>query len=593
MGIAMSLSPNPLIRVKVLRLLAMAILASLLFIGASLPPLSVQGQISLPEALQQRPTTDAIQVGNLDIGKVRLDGTVLFQVAAPTSDAKSGTSSTTPIERRVKTIQFHLADIVNDGFDPDTLKITPSILNHQTILVASDKSWGPRNILTVTAFDLELDEPGTIESVAQRWAKVIQQALLTAREQRQLPYLTQQIPPVLVIVTVIVTASFLMDRLQKNRGVRRRKFEQRRRELDQTEAKTDSSLSSLPSEHEPTSPLSAQHRLSLSRHLPHFTLDQKIEINLIFRQVFVAAQFVIWFGGIALMFQRFAQTRAFAGWLMRFPFVLMGIPIGITVFKSLVDAWIRLYVISRCDRIREGGGGDIRLEPRARTIVIVLQELNGYVAVVLGLLSFFYLIEALNIGLIILAAITFLSQDVLKDLAKTYFILIEDQYALGDWIQIGTLDGEVEKISLRNTQLRSACGDLHTLSHGNLAEVTNYTHQYSGYNLWIDVAYSTHLDQAMVVMKQVAQDLQADLSWGAYLTAAEMRGVEKFGDNSITLRLVLKTPPGQQWYVAREYRRRLKSAFDQAGITIPFPQRSIWFENTVPNNPSISENQTH
>ena len=85
----------------------------------------------------------------------------------------------------------------------------------------------------------------------------------------------------------------------------------------------------------------------------------------------------------------------------------------------------------------------------------------------------------------------------------------------------------------------------------------------------------------MAVIEQVAKKMQQDDLWGQQITAVKMKGVETFGDNSITIHLILNTKPGQQWDVGWEYRRRLKAAFDRAGIEIPFPQRSIWFKNAL------------
>jgi small conductance mechanosensitive channel len=211
----------------------------------------------------------------------------------------------------------------------------------------------------------------------------------------------------------------------------------------------------------------------------------------------------------------------------------------------------------------------------------VLEQLTGYLAVAFGFLLLFYILNAFYIAVIVIAIVAFVSKSILQDFIQTYFLFSEDQYALGDWIQIGNVNGKVEKISLRSSQVRTRCGDLFTIPHGSFNEVTNFSHGYSGINLWIDVAYKTDLNQAMAVMEEVAQQMQKDSVWGQYIVALEMKGVEKFGDNSITICLVIKTEAGQQWDVGREYRRRLKPAFDQAGISIPFPQRSIWFENPL------------
>ena len=111
-------------------------------------------------------------------------------------------------------------------------------------------------------------------------------------------------------------------------------------------------------------------------------------------------------------------------------------------------------------------------------------------------------------------------------------------------------------------------------------------------DLYINVAYGSDLDLALAVIEQVAKQMQQqDSLWGKYITAIKLKGVENFGDNSITIRLILHTEAAQQWDVGREYRLRLKSAFDQAGIEIPFPQHSIWFKNAL-ITPNTAENST-
>ena len=571
-------------RKKTLRFWGITILTSLLLIVlAQLGMAPVRSQIiNLPEAVQQQPSLDITQVGNLDIGKVRLDGKLLFRVATPTPEDTGNSKSRSPIERRVKTIEFHLSDIVKRGFDPNTLKVTPSKLGNQTIIIASDKDWGPRNVLNVTPYDVELDEPGTIEEIAERWSKIIKKALLQAWQQRQPKYQKQQIPFLLGVLAAMVTGSFGIKKLQELRGYIRQKVEQHQQELEATESNPSESFPSDTSADAVSFQLPQEKpRYGLARYLPQLSLDQQIGINLIIRRVLFAIQFVIWFGGMAIILQRFPQTHAFGAWLLRVPLAYIGIPIGVQILKLVLDTTIKSNIKRIVDRIREGGNGNVRLHARARTILTVLEELTRYLAVLLGLLVFFYVIKALHIILIAIGAIAFLSQDVLKDFLQTYFIILEDQYALGDWVQIGDVTGQVEKISLRASQVRARCGDLFTISHGSFTEVTNFSHRYSGIDLYIDVAYNSDLDCALAVIEQVAKQMQKDDLWGQYINAVKMKGVETFGDNSITIYLILHTEASQQWEVGREYRRRLKSAFDQAGIDIPFPQRSIWFKNSL------------
>ena len=571
-------------RERTIRFWGIVTLTSLLLIVfAQLEVAPVLSQIiNLPEEVQEGPTLDINRAGNLDIGKVRLDGKLLFKLAAPSSQDSDSSSTSSPIERRVNAIQFHLSDIVHDGFDPDTLNVTPSSLNNQTIIIASDKDWGPRQLLRVTAWDLEISTTHHIDKLAEQWSKQIEQALLEAWKQRQPVYQREQIPIVLAILGVMVVGSFGIRMLQKVRGAIRQKLKQQLREQEATESNSSEPIPAPTPEYEASlQPPQEQPRSGLGRYLPQLTLEQEIGINLIVRRVLFAAQVVIWFGGIAIIFQRFPQTHSLGSWLLRVPLAYLGIPLGMVLLKSVVDTIIQSNIKRIADRIVESGNADVRLRPRVGTILIVLEELTGYLAVVLGLFVFFLIINALHILLIAIGAIAFLSQNVLKDFFQTYFILLEDQYTLGDWIQIGDVNGQVEKISLRASQVRSRCGDLFTIAHGSFTEVINFSHRYSGIDLYIDVAYSTDLDKAIAVIEQVAKEMQQNSLWGKYITAVKMKGVETFGDNSITIRLILHTEAAQQWDVGREYRRRLKSAFDQAGIDIPFPQRSIWFKNAL------------
>lgn len=571
-------------RVKVLRFLWILTLTSLLFIVlAQLDIAPVRSQIiNLPEEVQQKPSLDIERAGNLDIGEVRLDGKLLFRVAAPSIEGSSSSNTSSPIERRVKAIEFNLSDIINDGFDPKTLKVTPSSLNNQTVVVASDQDWGPRQLLTVTPADVDISPTQKTDKVAEKWSQQIEQALRQAWKQRQPEYQREQIPKVLAILAVMVAGSFGINILQQVRGVIRQQLKQQLSELQASEYNSIESIP-FPTPEDETSrqPPQVEPRSGLGRYLPQLTLKQKININLIVRRILFAAQVVIWFGGLAIIFERFPQTYALGRWLLRFPLAYLGIPVGMSLLKSVVDTIIQSQIQRIVDRLNEIGNADVRLQPRAQTILLVLEELSGYLAVGLGLIVFFYMINAINIILIVLGAAAFLSQNILRDFLKTYFILLEDQYALGDWVQIGDIDGQVEKISLRASQVRARCGDLLTISHGSFNEVRNFSYRYSGINLWINVAYNTDLDQAIAVIEQVAKEMQQDSLWEKHIIAVKMKGVETFGDNSITIHLIINTRPGQQWDVGWEYRRRLKPAFDQAGIEIPFPQRSIWFQNAL------------
>ncbi|MGK7897052.1 MAG: hypothetical protein AB4372_26420, partial [Xenococcus sp. (in: cyanobacteria)] len=352
--------------------MSIAVFTSLLLIVLSqLDITPVRSQIiNLPEAVQQQPSLDITQIGNLDIGKVRLDGKLLFRVATPTPEDTGNSNSRSPIERRVKTIEFHLSDIVKRGFDPNTLKITPAKLGKQTIIIASDKDWGPRNVLKVTPYDVELDEPGTVEEIAKRWSQIIEEALLQAWEQRQSKYQKQQIPFVLGTLAVMVVVSFGTKKLQNLRGYIRRTVEQHQRDLEAADSNPSEPASSDTSADTVSFQLPQEKlRYGLGRYFPQLSLDHQIGINLIIRRVLFAIQFVIWFGGMAMILQRFPQTHAFGDWLLRVPLAYIGIPIGVQILKLVLDTIIKSNILRIADRIREGGNGNVRLHGRARTIL--------------------------------------------------------------------------------------------------------------------------------------------------------------------------------------------------------------------------------
>jgi small-conductance mechanosensitive channel len=177
-------------------------------------------------------------------------------------------------------------------------------------------------------------------------------------------------------------------------------------------------------------------------------------------------------------------------------------------------------------------------------------------------------------------ALGFGSQSLVKDFLSGIFMLLEDQYGVGDIVNVGEATGVVEGITLRTTRLRDVEGVLWHVPNGEITRVGNLSQQWSRSLLDIPVAYSTDLSQAIDVIKRTADGLWKDREWrGLVLEEPDVWGVESFADSSILIRLVLKVVPAQQWAVSRELRIRLKAAFDDAGIEIPFPQTTVWMRD--------------
>ena len=175
-------------------------------------------------------------------------------------------------------------------------------------------------------------------------------------------------------------------------------------------------------------------------------------------------------------------------------------------------------------------------------------------------------------------AVGFGAQSIVKDFLSGMFMLVEDQYGVGDSIDVGLVSGTVERVTLRTTILRDGDGSIWYIPNGEIARVGNRSQVWARALLDIDVAYDTDLRKAQQVLIDVAMGLWEDESFtaGDIIEEPTVLGVQNLGVDGITLRLIAKTDASEQWAVARELRLRIKEAFDEAGIEMPFPQRTVW-----------------
>jgi moderate conductance mechanosensitive channel len=175
-------------------------------------------------------------------------------------------------------------------------------------------------------------------------------------------------------------------------------------------------------------------------------------------------------------------------------------------------------------------------------------------------------------------AIGFGAQELVRDIISGFFILLENQIREGDVAIINGTGGLVEKITLRTITLRDLTGTVHIIQNGKINSLSNMTKGWSAMIFDIGVAYKEDTDNVMNVMREVANDLYKDEAFkNIILEPMEVLGVDAFGDSAVVIRARVKTKPIQQWTVGREYRRRLKKAFDEKNIEIPFPHRTIYW----------------
>ncbi len=234
------------------------------------------------------------------------------------------------------------------------------------------------------------------------------------------------------------------------------------------------------------------------------------------------------------------------------------------------------------DEVRED---EISLQRRSRRAVALASVGKSTISVAVWTLSVFTILSTVGIELgpyiaglgIVGVALGFGAQDLVKDFISGVFMLLEDQYGVGDQIDSGEAVGTVESVSLRTTRIRSVDGTLWYVPNGEIRRLGNMSQEWARTLLDIGVSYGTDTDHASAVIAEVANTMAAEPEYAAmFLDEPTVWGVQNLGVDAVDIRLVIKTTPGDQYGIGRELRRRLKYAFDREGIEIPFPQRTMW-----------------
>jgi small conductance mechanosensitive channel len=245
--------------------------------------------------------------------------------------------------------------------------------------------------------------------------------------------------------------------------------------------------------------------------------------------------------------------------------------------------------------IVDTGSLSLRSAALARTLALVLRSIASgliwaiAVTMILGELG-------VSVGPLIAGAgiagvaIGFGAQSLVKDFLSGIFMLVEDQYGVGDIIDAGEATGTVEAVTLRTTRLRDVNGTVWHIPNGTIERVGNMSQQWARALLDVEVAYGTDIDDAQAVIKEVADGLWHDPAWsGKVLEEPEVWGVERLGPDAVVIRLVVKTRPAAQFPVMRELRRRLSDTFLERGIEMPFSQRSVWVRRDEGSSHEVEE----
>jgi len=275
--------------------------------------------------------------------------------------------------------------------------------------------------------------------------------------------------------------------------------------------------------------------------------------------------------------------KTITAWLTTSGMKILGILIGLMILSQMskwIVRWMEKFVPEK-DPLQA-----VEAKKRAHTLGNTLRHALlitiSFVAIlmILGELGIQLgpLLATAGIGAL---AIGFGAQSLVKDVISGFFIILENQYRIGDAIEVGGVSGLVESVSLRKTVLRDLEGKVHTIPNGEIKIVSNLSKEWSRSVLDVGISYREDVDQVIDLLSQIGRELEAEEPYkSAILGSLQILGIEKFGESQLIIRMMIKTVPLKQWEVGRELRRRIKNRFDEKGIEMPFPHRVLFWGDT-------------
>ncbi|MEH1998017.1 MAG: mechanosensitive ion channel family protein [Nostoc sp.] len=518
--------------------------------------------VSVPKATAQIPLLPLLQApssvsndlnNRLVTGWIYLDGRRLFQIAA----------SRTNFPERSEDIQKKLDKIAQNYFQSPAktaVKVDVRKVNELPVIYVNDQY-----LMTITSEDAglrQIDMSTSANQIKQKLEEDLQQG----KQERQTQFLIDQGKIAAGIGLAMIVMSW---------GVYT--WEQR--------SKKDlvHPIASQPSRwflNSPISPPAAQPITTQLNQRQHQHLQEAK------RRLFQLTQAGIWGGGSFFILGLFPYTRPFqlailtaAQFPLRLGVVLLGTYVAIRLTYALIDRFTSTLIISGALLTPESSE---RLQLRVSTFSGVTKSIATVICIGVG-----FLLALVSLGIDIVpllagaslvgVAVSLASQNLIKDAINGFLIILEDQYALGDVITVGDVGGLVENLNLRMTQLRDSEGRLITIPNGEIKVVANLSSRWSRADLTIPIAYQADIEKALKLIENIGFEMDKDPQWERQiLETPQVLGIDQFGDRGLIIRVWIKTQPLKQWDVAREFRRRLKVALDEAGISISVPQQAIW-----------------
>lgn len=518
-----------------------------------------------------------------------LDNKTLFEVTSPTifnrEDIPPGKL---PVEVRAQEVNERLWRVFYRAVNANqTPVVTVAILNNRPILeIRDDRSTRPIRLVTVTEPDADWNGK-TLKELAQEWQKILQSEIARFKQLTTPAAIEQRVRQAIQILLALLLASSVIWFLRRFLRGQQRQLETRYQEQlakiisteknQEVQSKTTSEL--IEGEEAEAREIAdwRSHFLATATH--RMSLKHQLDVNKFLKWMLFWLFILMWYVGIGWIIATVPILMSWSLYVWTTPLALIAIwfsvSLTIRLSKSIIDRIMHSWTVNPLLPLGEAQ----RTTLRSTTIAEALKGLVTFVLVIVGIvwtLGLFNLPTGsiLAGGAVIGLAISFGSQSLIKDLVNGCLILIEDQFAIGDVIQVGSKSGLVENLNLRVTQLRSSEGELITIPNSAISDVSNLTRLWSRVDFSILVAYENDPETVLNLLRQISQQMYDEPIWRERLPELpEVLGIDDLSHTGMLVRVWIKTAPMEQWSVGREFRFRVRQAFAANHIQIGRPQR--------------------
>lgn len=547
-------------------------------------PQIVHAQFTLPNSHQtsSKPPRGVTRYGSIEVAMVKspLDGKELFEIASTTIFDRTNINEVTeeklPVEIRAEQVTANLKRALFGKIQNlKTLEISVSILNNQPIIQVSDAEiTRPLKLVTVT--ELDADFHGKLpEELAEEWTKILQGELnkgINIFEPSQLIFRIKELFYIFTGTLVISVLLWLCKNLLGNK-------------LKKLKIKEKESIKEYHQEQKIGISTNLQKEgffLMRSRFISQiknkFTIQKQLNFYYFWQWLLFWLQILIWYGAVVWIVSIIPVLMQYRNWLLGSPIVILlicffysfAIKLTNWTIDLIFNAWKKNQFLSL--------GEDERKEMRTTTIS---QAIKGFFTV---LFLFYAITEILDVfgisttsiiagGAIIAFGVSLGAQNLVKDLINGFLILLEDQYAVGDFIDLGTSTGLVENLNLRVTQIRDEKGCLVTIPNSSIIQVKNLTRNWSRVNFTIEIDHSANIDLALNLLKEIGFTMFNEEQWqDKIIELPQVLGIENVSHGGLLIRVWIKTIPLEQWSIEREFRYRVHKIFAENNIAIGKPQ---------------------